>query len=54
MRKQKLATPNEIKNLQASLLLNTNLDDNLNRISLFWLSDNEEDNISDIEDLGSQ
>lgn len=36
------------------LLPNIGLDCNLNKNSFFWPSDNKEDNIGDVKDLGSQ
>ena len=54
MGKRKSATPNEAGNPQAPLPPDTGLDGNLDGNSPPWPSNNEEDDISDVEDLGSQ
>ena len=53
MEKQKSATPNKAGNPQALLLPNTILDGNLDGNSPLWPLDNEEDNINNVENLGS-
>lgn len=55
MGKRKSATPNEAGSSQAPLLPpDTSLDGNLDGNSPHWPTDNEEEEISDVEDLGSQ
>lgn len=55
MGKQKSAIPNEAGSSQAPLLLSeTGFDGNLDANSLPWPTDNEEGEISDVEDLGSR
>lgn len=53
LEKRKSAISNEVGNPQAPLSPDTDLDTNLDENCPPWPSNNEEDNISDIEDLAN-